>query len=109
MIPTNSDSTMVATTSTMPSSTTSSSINLTNQPLLLLSNMSNMMIVKLDNSNYIVWKHKISTVLETYSLIELASVVAVKHIKHDDSQVGQFQLHSMEPSNLHGARDLFTD
>ena len=48
-------------------------------------------------------------VLETYSLIELASVVAVKHVKHDDSQVGQFQLHSMEPLNLHGARDLFTD
>ena len=59
---------MVATTSTMPSSSTSSSINLTNQPLLLLSNM---MTVKLDNSNYIVWKHQISMVLETYSLIEL--------------------------------------
>ena len=94
---------MVATTSTMPSSSTSSSINLTNQPLLLLSNM---MTVKLDNSNYIVWKHQISTVLETYSLIEPASVAAVKH---DDSQVGQFQLHSMEASDLYGARDLFTD
>ena len=30
-----------------------------------------MMTVKLDNSNYIVWKHQISMVLETYSLIEL--------------------------------------
>ena len=30
-----------------------------------------MMTVKLDNSNYIVWKHQISLVLETYSLIEL--------------------------------------
>ena len=33
--------------------------------------MSNMMIVKLDNTNYIVWKHQISMVLETYSLYEL--------------------------------------
>ena len=42
-----------------------------NQPLLLLSNMSNMMTVKLDNTNYIVWKHQITMVLETYSLFEL--------------------------------------
>ena len=41
-----------------------------NQPLLLLSNMSNMMIVKLDNTNYIVWKHQITMVLETYSMFE---------------------------------------
>ena len=46
-------------------------INLMNQPLLLLSNMSNMMIVKLDNTNYIVWKHQITMVLETYSMFEL--------------------------------------
>ena len=77
-ISTNSDSTMAATmataistssSSTMSSST--SSINLANQPLLLLSNMSNMMTVKLDNSNYIIWKHQISMVMETYSMIEL--------------------------------------
>ena len=78
MISTNSDSTMaatmVATTSTSSSSTMSSStslINLANQPLLLLSNMSNMMTVKLDNSNYIIWKRQISMVMETYSMIEL--------------------------------------
>ena len=73
-ISTNSDSTMAATTSTSSSSTMSSStssINLANQPLLLLSNMSNMMTVKLDNSNYIIWKHQISMVMETYSMIEL--------------------------------------
>nr|POF27177.1 hypothetical protein CFP56_08547 [Quercus suber] len=33
--------------------------------------MSNMMTVKLDNTNYIVWKHQITMVLETYSLFEL--------------------------------------
>ena len=42
-----------------------------NQPLLLLSNMSNIMTVKLDNTNYVVWKHQIKMVLETYSLFEL--------------------------------------
>ena len=72
-------SSMVNSSSTMalPSSTSTSSmsvgttINLVNQPLLLLSNMSNMMTVKLDNSNYIVYKHQITMVLKTYSLYEL--------------------------------------
>ena len=67
-----SASTMVASNSTTSSSTSSSSsVNLINQPLLLPSNMANMMTVKLDNTNYIVWKHQISMVLETYSLFEL--------------------------------------
>ena len=69
-------STMAASNTTIASSSSSSTssistVNLVNQPLLLLSNMSNMMTVKLDNTNYIVWKHQISMVLETYSLFEL--------------------------------------
>ena len=75
-IPTSTNSTMATSisatsSSTMSPSTTTSLINLVNQSLLLLSNMANMMTVKLDNSNYIVWKHQISTVLETYSIIKL--------------------------------------
>ena len=67
---------MATTASTMASSSTSSltsnsSVNILNQPLLLLSNMANMMTIKLDNTNYIVWKHQITMVLETYSLFEL--------------------------------------
>ena len=64
---------MAASSSTMASfsSTSSMSSSLVNQPFPLLSNMSNMMTVKLDNTNYIVWKHQISMVLETYSLYEL--------------------------------------
>ena len=64
---------MSSSSSTMASMAFSStaSINLINQPLLLLSNMSNMMTMKLDSSNYIVWKHQILMVLETYSLFEL--------------------------------------
>ena len=60
-----SASTMVASNSTTAYSSTSSSssVNLINQPLLLPSNMANMMTVKLDNTNYIVWKHQISMVL----------------------------------------------
>lgn len=41
-----------------------------NPSLLLLSNMSSMMTVKLDYSNYIVWKHQIEVILETYSMID---------------------------------------
>nr|POF07970.1 hypothetical protein CFP56_45266 [Quercus suber] len=57
--------------SSSSSASFSSAVNLVNQPLLLLSNMSNMMTVKLDNTNYIVWKYQISMVLKTYSLFEL--------------------------------------
>ena len=53
------------------SSSSSSLVDVLNQPLLLLSNMANIMTIKLDNTNYIVWKHQITMVLETYSLFEL--------------------------------------
>ena len=39
--------------------------------LLLLSNMSSMMTVKLDHGNYIVWKHQIKVILDTYSMIDV--------------------------------------
>nr|POF07512.1 hypothetical protein CFP56_20199 [Quercus suber] len=42
-----------------------------NTSLLLLSNMSSMMIVKLDYGNYIVWKHQIEVILDTYSMIDV--------------------------------------
>nr|POE66420.1 hypothetical protein CFP56_29267 [Quercus suber] len=67
-------STIVASSSAMASSSTtplSSIVSVMNQPLLLLSNMANMMTIKLDNTNYIVWKHQITIVLETYSIFEL--------------------------------------
>ena len=68
--------TMAATSSTMTASLSSlfplsSSVNVLNQPLLFLSNMANMTTIKLDNTNYIVWRHQITMVLETYSLFEL--------------------------------------
>ena len=42
-----------------------------NTALLLLSNMSSMMTVKLDYGNYIVWKHQIEVILDTYSMIDV--------------------------------------
>ena len=75
MAATNS-TTITATSLTMAASSSSSfpsssSVNVLNQPLLLLSNMANMMTIKLDNTNYIVWRHQITMVLKTYSLFEL--------------------------------------
>lgn len=67
-------SAMASSSSTIASSSTaplSSTVNVMNQPLILLSNMENTMIVKLDNTNYIVWKHQITMILETYSMFEL--------------------------------------
>lgn len=76
--------TMAASNSTMASSSTSSmssslAMNLVNQLLLLLSNMSNMMTMKLDNTNYIVWKHQISMFLETYSL-KVSFIISRKEV-----------------------------
>jgi hypothetical protein len=39
-------------------------------PLLLLSNMSNLMSIKLDSLNYMVWKLQLTTILEAYSIID---------------------------------------
>ena len=54
---------------------------------LLLSNMSSMMIVKLDYSNYIVWKHKIEAILETYFMIDAIdeSAMALDQLLKDSS------------------------
>uniref|UniRef100_A0A2N9IKH6 CCHC-type domain-containing protein n=2 Tax=Fagus sylvatica TaxID=28930 RepID=A0A2N9IKH6_FAGSY len=38
-------------------------------PLMLLSSMSNLMPVKLDSTNFIVWKHQLSSILRAYSMI----------------------------------------
>ena len=38
----------------------------TQSPLLLLSNMSNLMSIMLDYTNYIPWKHQLITILEAY-------------------------------------------
>lgn len=47
-------------------------------PLLLLSNMSNLMSIKLDYTNYIPWRHQLVTILEAYSLIEHIDGIAIK-------------------------------
>jgi hypothetical protein len=39
-------------------------------PLLLLNNMSNLMPIKLDSMNYMLWKLQISAILDAYSMIE---------------------------------------
>ena len=38
--------------------------------LLLLNNMSNLMSIKLDSMNYMLWKLQISAILDAYSMIE---------------------------------------
>ena len=55
---------------TSPIDTTSTLLTLTQSPLLLLSNTSNLMSIKLNYTNYIPWKHHLITILEAYSLVE---------------------------------------
>ena len=58
--------------STTPPSQTTTIVTPTqsHSPLLLLSNMSKLMSIKLNYTNYIPWKHQLITILEAYSLIE---------------------------------------
>ena len=55
--------------SSTTSSTTLATSSLVNPSLLLLSSMSSMMTVKLDFTNYIVWKHQIGVILKAYAMI----------------------------------------
>ena len=57
-------------THTAPVRTVFTPLTSIQSPLLLLSNMSNLMSIKLDYTNYIPWKHQLRTILEAYSLIE---------------------------------------
>ena len=38
--------------------------------MILLSNISNLISVKLDNTNYVVWKYQATSILEAYSLLD---------------------------------------
>ena len=59
---------LISSSSTTPSTKTTTS-PLVNPSLLLLSNMSSMMTMKLDFTNYIVWKNQIVVILEAYIMI----------------------------------------
>ncbi|KAK4608149.1 hypothetical protein RGQ29_001815 [Quercus rubra] len=84
----------------MAASTSSSSVSIMNQPLLLLSNMSNIMTVKLDNTNYVVWKHQITMVFETYSLFELLEDPQLIPEKSKEKAFLTFMSSTLSPSIL---------
>ena len=90
MTSTMSSLTSTSANSTMALLTIAIAVNLVNQPLLLLSNMANMMAIKLDSTNYIVWKHQVTMVLETYSRIFFERSCLVYHYNH------QFRLPDLE-------------
>ncbi|KAK9987049.1 hypothetical protein SO802_032000 [Lithocarpus litseifolius] len=58
-----------------------------NSSLLLLSNMSSVMTMKLDNGNYVVWKLQIKVILDTYSMIDVLddSIIAPDRFLKDSS------------------------
>ena len=58
-----------------------------NTSLLLLSNMSSMMTVKLNYGNYVIWKHQIEVILDTYSMIDVLddSISALDRFLKDSS------------------------
>jgi hypothetical protein len=39
-------------------------------PILLLSNISNYVTIKLDHTNYLMWKFQITGILDAYSLLD---------------------------------------
>ena len=60
---------MSSSTTTLPANSNSSSSN-SQTPIFLLSNISTYVTVKLDHSNFLIWKFQITHILEAYSLLE---------------------------------------
>ena len=77
-------STPTSTTPSPPQTIATVTATQSPSPLLLLSNMSNLMKIKLDYKNYIPWRHRLITILEAYSFIE--------HIDGSTSQPIQYLL-----------------
>uniref|UniRef100_A0A2N9ELB4 Reverse transcriptase Ty1/copia-type domain-containing protein n=2 Tax=Fagus sylvatica TaxID=28930 RepID=A0A2N9ELB4_FAGSY len=65
-------------------------------PLSLLNNMSNLMSIKLDSVNYMIWKLQISAILDAYSMIEhLDGSTTTRQFLVDETGV-----HSLNPAFL---------
>ena len=82
MTSTMSSSTSMSTNSTMAPLIIATPIKLVNQPLLLLSNMANMMAIKLDsttiiNPDYQIWKSKEKALLNFMSSALTTPIVAL--------------------------------
>ena len=77
-------STPTSTTTSPPQTIATVTATQSPSPLLLLSNMSNLMSIKFDYTNYIPWRHRLITILEAYSFIE--------HIDGSTSQPIQYLL-----------------
>jgi hypothetical protein len=58
---------MTTSSSSLPSTNTHIS---TQTPIFLLSNISNYVTIKLDHSNYLMWKFQITGILDSYSLLD---------------------------------------
>uniref|UniRef100_A0A2N9EJ37 CCHC-type domain-containing protein n=1 Tax=Fagus sylvatica TaxID=28930 RepID=A0A2N9EJ37_FAGSY len=46
-------------------------------PMILLSNISNLVSVKLDQSNYVQWKYQITSILKAYNILGFTTVLGV--------------------------------
>ena len=81
-----------------------------NSSLLLLSNMSSMMTVKLDYGNYIVWKHQIEVILDTYSMIDVLddSITAPDRFLKDSSGNFTVEVNPAFIEFMHASR-IFTE
>uniref|UniRef100_A0A2N9F167 Reverse transcriptase Ty1/copia-type domain-containing protein n=1 Tax=Fagus sylvatica TaxID=28930 RepID=A0A2N9F167_FAGSY len=64
-------------------------------PLLMLNNMSNLMSIKLDSMNYMLWKLQMSTILNAYSMIE--------HLNGSTQQPRQFIINEVGDQTLNPA------
>jgi hypothetical protein len=77
--------------------TTAISNTQTQTPFFLLSNISNYVTVKLDHTNYLMWKFQITGILDAYSLLD--------HLEDPTSCPSQFllgqNLETQEVNPLH--------
>ena len=58
---------------TSQSSSTSNTNTTITQPMILLSSITNLVLVKLDHSNYMLWKFQICSTLSAYALFDIVA------------------------------------
>lgn len=91
----------------MATSITSSSSNSTSSP-----NITNLMPIKLDNSNFLNWQHQVLTILKTLGLLDFLKQDVISPIDdaaksfwdRSDAYVTAIIMASLSPSLVHIAR-----
>ena len=81
--------------SSSSANTGSSTLTSTQIPMLLLSSISNLVSVKLDHSNYVLWKYQITSILKAYSVLGFVNGTQQCPLEYLQNSNGSLQENSL--------------